>query len=56
MGRDAERQLGAWRGLTPWSKSSVGKESLGRIAKAGDHYLRMLLIVRRHHRLLYVLT
>ena len=37
-------QLGAWLGLTPRQNSSGGKNSLGRITKRGDMYLRMLLI------------
>lgn len=39
------RQLAAWLGLTPRSNSSGGKERLGRITKAGDRYLRTLLVV-----------
>ncbi len=34
----------AWIGLTPLSKSSGGKERLGRISKKGDKYLRRLLV------------
>ena len=37
-------QFGAWLGLTPRQNSSGGKNSLGRITKRGDMYLRMLLI------------
>lgn len=37
-------QFGAWLGLVPKQNSSGGKERLGRITKAGDEYLRMLLI------------
>jgi transposase len=37
-------QFGAWLGLTPRQSSSGGKNSLGRITKRGDMYLRMLLI------------
>lgn len=39
------RALAAWLGLTPRSSSSGGKERLGRISKAGDRYLRTLLVV-----------
>lgn len=39
------RQLAAWLGLTPRSNSSGGKERLGRITKAGDRYLRTLLVI-----------
>jgi transposase len=37
-------QFGAWLGLTPRQNSSGGKNSLGKITKRGDMYLRMLLI------------
>lgn len=37
------RQLSAWLGLVPGQYSSGGKQRLGRITKAGDRYLRMLL-------------
>ncbi|NDY93912.1 IS110 family transposase [Ideonella livida] len=37
-------QFGAWLGLVPKQDSSGGKARLGRITKAGDEYLRMLLI------------
>jgi transposase len=37
-------QFGAWLGLTPRQNSSGGKNSLGRITKRGDMYLRSLLI------------
>ncbi len=37
-------QFGAWLGLTPWQKSSGGKNNLSSITKRGDMYLRMLLI------------
>ena len=37
------RQLAAWR-LTPSQYSSGGKSKLGRITKAGDSYLRTLLV------------
>lgn len=39
------RQLSAWLGLVPGQYSSGGKRRLGRITKAGDPYLRMLLIL-----------
>ena len=39
------RQLAAWVGLTPGQYSSGGKERLGRITKAGDRYLRGLLVM-----------
>ncbi|CAM5279298.1 IS110 family transposase ISCc4 [Afipia felis] len=39
------RALAAWLGLTPRSNSSGGKHRLGRISKAGDRYLRTLLVV-----------
>jgi transposase len=39
------RQLAAWIGLVPSQYSSGGKQRLGRITKAGDPYLRMLLIL-----------
>lgn len=38
------RQFAAWLGLTPRQHSSGGKARLGRISKAGDGYLRTLLI------------
>lgn len=38
------RELAAWLGLTPINRSSGGKESLGRISKMGDRYLRRLLV------------
>ena len=39
------RQLAAWLGLVPGHYSSGGKTRLGRITKAGDDYLRTLLIM-----------
>lgn len=39
------RQLAAWLGLTPGQYSSGGKTRLGRITKAGDGYLRSLLVL-----------
>lgn len=38
------RHLAAWLGLVPQQNSSGGKERLGRISKAGDGYLRRMLI------------
>ncbi len=38
-------QLASWLGLVPGQYSSGGKNRLGRITKAGDSYLRMLLIL-----------
>lgn len=38
------RQLAAWIGLTPSQYSSGGKSRLGKITKAGDSYLRTLLV------------
>jgi transposase len=39
------RQLAAWLGLVPGQYSSGGKTRLGRITKAGDGYLRTLLVL-----------
>lgn len=39
------RQVAAWIGLTPGQHSSGGKSRLGRITKAGDSYLRSLLVM-----------
>jgi len=39
------RQFAAWLGLTPGQYSSGGKPRLGRITKAGDAYLRTMLIL-----------
>lgn len=39
------RQLAAWLGLVPGQYSSGGKTRLGRITKAGDPYLRSLLVM-----------
>ncbi len=39
------RQLAAWLGLVPGQHGSGGKTKLGRITKAGDSYLRTLLIL-----------
>jgi transposase len=38
------RDLAAWIGLVPRQNSTGGKERLGRISKAGNRYLRMLLV------------
>ncbi len=38
------RQLAAWLGLTPSQYSSGRKSKLGGITKAGDSYLRTLLV------------
>ena len=39
------RQFAAWLGLTPGQYSSGGKTRLGHITKAGDGYLRSLLVL-----------
>lgn len=39
------RQLAAWLGLVPGQYSSGGKAKLGKITKAGDGYLRSLLVL-----------
>ncbi len=39
------RDLSAWIGLVPKQNSTGGKERLGHISKAGNRYLRMLLVV-----------
>lgn len=39
------RQLAAWLGLVPGQYSSGGRTRLGRITKAGDAYLRSLLVM-----------
>ena len=39
------RQFAAWIGLVPGQYSSGGKARLGRITKAGDPYLRSLLVM-----------
>jgi transposase len=38
-------QFAAWRGLVPRQYGSGGKDQLGRIYKAGDPYLRTLLML-----------
>lgn len=42
---DNGRQVAAWIGLVPGQYSSGGKQRLGRITKAGDRYLRSLLVM-----------
>lgn len=42
---DSGRQFAAWLGLVPGQYSSGGKTRLGRITKAGDAYLRTMLIL-----------
>lgn len=42
---DSGRQFAAWLGLVPGQYSSGGKARLGRITKAGDGYLRNLLVL-----------
>jgi len=42
---DNGRQVAAWVGLVPGQYSSGGKARLGRITKAGDAYLRSLLVM-----------
>lgn len=39
------RKFGAWLGLVPRLNSSAGKQSLGRITKRGNSYLRKLLVL-----------
>ncbi len=39
------RQFAAWVGLVPAQNSTGGKQRLGGITKAGDRYLRQLLVV-----------
>lgn len=39
------RQFAAWLGLVPKQNSTGGKERLGGITKAGDRYLRRLLVI-----------
>ena len=39
------RDLSAWIGLVPKQTSTGGKQRLGSISKAGDRYLRQLLVV-----------
>lgn len=42
---DSGRQFAAWIGLVPGQYRSGGKSRLGRITKAGDAYLRSLLVL-----------
>lgn len=42
---DGGRQCAAWLGLVPSQHSTAGKTRLGPITKAGDRYLRQLLVV-----------
>jgi transposase len=39
------RQFAAWLGLVPSQYSSGGKARLGHITKAGDSYMRSLLVL-----------
>ena len=39
------RDLSAWIGLVPKRNTTGGKERLGSISKAGDRYLRQLLVI-----------
>ena len=39
------RDMSAWIGLVPKQSSTGGKERLGHISKAGNRYLRKLLVV-----------
>lgn len=41
----SSRQFSAWLGLTPGQHSSGGKARLGSLTKAGDSYLRTLLVM-----------
>lgn len=47
------RHFASWLGLTPKSRSSGGKERLGRISKQGNRTLRRLLILGATARLRY---
>ncbi|WP_147165125.1 transposase, partial [Pararhodospirillum oryzae] len=42
---DSGRKLAAWLGLVPRQNSTGGKDRLGSITKAGDSYLRRLLVI-----------
>lgn len=55
-GRDFKngRQFAAWLGLVPGQCSSGGRNSLGRITKRGDVYLRTLLVHGARAELKYV--
>src|SRR5260370_41458392 len=39
------RQFAAWLGLVPKQNSTGGKDRLGGITKAGDRYIRRLLVI-----------
>jgi transposase len=39
------RDLAAWIGLVPKQNSTGGKDRLGHISKAGNRYLRTMLVV-----------
>jgi transposase len=39
------RDFAAWLGLTPRQNSSDGKQTLGRITKQGNRYIRRLLVL-----------
>jgi transposase len=39
------REFAAWLGLVPRQRSTGGKQRLGRISRAGDGYIRRLLII-----------
>jgi len=43
--KQSGRCLSAWIRLVPKQNSSGGKEKLGSISKAGNRYLRLLLVV-----------
>lgn len=55
-GRDFKngRQFGAWLGLVPRQTSSGGRNTLGRITKRGDVYLRTLLVHGARAELMHV--
>ena len=42
---ESGRQFAAWLGLVPRQHSTGGKQRLGSITKAGDRYLRRLLVI-----------
>ncbi|CAA7617481.1 IS110 family transposase [Magnetospirillum sp. SS-4] len=42
---DSGRKLAAWLGLVPRQSSTGGKDRLGGITKAGDSYIRRLLVI-----------
>jgi transposase len=42
---DNGRQFAAWLGLVPRQNSTGGKQRLGSITKAGDKYMRQLLVI-----------